>query len=188
MSTDFSFQLNLINSFFNSAPMLAPGSSAAGSVVVPSIYRAQHSTSLCSFFSASALLSNRPLRPTTPRHFLRLRRYTRTDFIFYHCRDIVGPSSCFEHWCRSCRLLCRRDSHDLPSLKDAEPDRMEPRRQLRLHLGEVPLPSAGSRPTSSFLSSRIALTAKLTSCSTIRLTLGSSRRLSLTLGTTSKVS
>jgi hypothetical protein len=121
------------------------------------------------------------LRQGLPRyhHLLRLLRYTRTDFIFYHCRDIVGPSSCFEHWCLSCRLLCRRDSYDLSSLEDAKPDRMKPRRQVRLHLG---------RSTSSFLSSSIALTAKFTSCSTVRSTLVSSRRLSLTLGTTSKLS
>jgi hypothetical protein len=33
------------------------------------------------------------------------------------------------------RLLYRRGSHDLPSLKDAEPDRVESRRQVRLRLG-----------------------------------------------------
>lgn len=72
-------------------------------------------------------------------HLLRFCRYPRTDLIHHHCRDVLSPSSRFEHRCRSCRLLRRGDSHDLSSLADAQPDRMEPRRQVRLRLGRYRL-------------------------------------------------
>lgn len=77
------------------------------------------------------------LRPSLSRyhHLLRFCRYTRTNLIHHHFRDVRSPSSGFSHRCRSCRLLCRGDFHDLSSLEDAQPDRMEPRRQVRLRLG-----------------------------------------------------
>lgn len=52
--------------------------------------------------------------------------------------------------------------------------------------GEVLRPLVGLLPGSSFLSSRIALTVRSTSCSTARSPPGNSRRLLLTSGTTSK--
>jgi hypothetical protein len=78
------------------------------------------------------------LRPGLSRYhyLLRFCRYPRTDLIHHYFRDVLSPSSRFEHRCWSCRLLCRGDPHDLSSLADAQPNRMEPRRQVRLHLGE----------------------------------------------------
>jgi len=77
------------------------------------------------------------LRPGLSRghHLLRFCRHPRTDLIHHHCRDVLRPSSRFEHRCRSRRLLCRGNPDDLSCLKDAQPDRMGSRRQVRLRLG-----------------------------------------------------
>jgi hypothetical protein len=78
------------------------------------------------------------LRPGLSRyhHLLRFCRYPRTNLIHHHFRDVLSPSPRSEHRCRSCRLLRRRDPHDLSRLADAQPDRMESRRQVRLRLGK----------------------------------------------------
>lgn len=81
------------------------------------------------------------LRPGLSRyhHLLRVCRYPWTHLILHYLGDFIRPSSRSEHRCRSRRLLCRGDSHDLPSLEDAQPNRMEPRRQVWLCLGKYRL-------------------------------------------------
>ncbi len=68
-------------------------------------------------------------------HLLRFCRYPQTDLIHHHCRDVLCPSSRFEHRCRTRRLLCRGNPDDLSRLEDAQPHRMGSRRQVRLRLG-----------------------------------------------------
>jgi len=102
----------------------------------------QRRFALCSRYLR--LCPNEPgdqLRPSLSRyhHLLRFCRHPRTDLIHHHFRDVLGSSSRFEHRRRSCRILCRGDSHDISSLADAQPNRMEPRRQVRLRLGKYRL-------------------------------------------------
>lgn len=86
------------------------------------------------------------LRPTEPSdqlcpghprypHLFRFCWRNGANLIHRHRRDVLSPSSRFEHCGRSCRLLRRGNSHDLSGIEDARPDRIEPRRQVRLCLG-----------------------------------------------------
>lgn len=102
----------------------------------------EHHSALCSrHLRLCPTEHGNQLRPGLSRyhHLLRFCRYPRTDLIHHHRRDVLDPSSRFKHRCRPCRLLCRGDSHDLSSLAAAQPDRMEPRRQVRVPLGRYRL-------------------------------------------------